>query len=143
MSGEDGGKKMSSAGDAAGDVAVDDDLAIEIRDRLFVIPGVREIVEELLAPRGPGLHSACNSSAGTSVSAETLPPDIAIPPVPPRRGERPMACMAEAAAPPRRDLHPPFVTRPTVTPPAGRALRPLSPSRRAEALRRRSTDTSS
>jgi hypothetical protein len=75
---------MPSTGETAGDIAIDD-LAIAIRERLFVIPGVREIVEELLAPRGPGLHSACNyptgiSAAGKSASAGKLPPDIAIPP---------------------------------------------------------------
>jgi hypothetical protein len=94
-----GGEEISRTDETAGDVAIDD-LAVAIRARLFVIPGVREIVEELLAPRGPGLHSTCISGAGKSASAETLSPGIAVPPGG-RRQPAPIAPRPRFAAPSR------------------------------------------
>jgi hypothetical protein len=100
MGGGVGEGEISRTGETAGDVAIDDDLDIVVRDRLFVIPGVREIVEELLTPRGSDLHSACISGVGNFVSAEKVPPDIAGPPRGRRHGA-PIAPRPRFAAPPR------------------------------------------
>jgi hypothetical protein len=43
----------------SGEFVIDDDLACAIRDRLLVIPGVREAARELGLLPGRVLHSAC------------------------------------------------------------------------------------
>jgi hypothetical protein len=54
-------EEKGTSGD--GDFAIDDDLVRAVRDRLLVIPGVREAARELILPRGRTLHSACISEA--------------------------------------------------------------------------------
>jgi hypothetical protein len=63
-----GGEGISGNGQSDSEFVIDDALACAIRDRLLVIPGVREAARELGLLPGRVLHSACIATPPPSIA---------------------------------------------------------------------------